>query len=101
MGKIAVFYNASIGINDKPVGIRQRIGAMLIWLAQKVDPSRLYTVVEMTSSPALAEPVRVECVTKGLIFAEKLFMAEVKQEAGEIAMRAAMPDLFKGEKTRG
>lgn len=99
--KVAVTYRASIGINDKPVGIRQRIGAMLIWLAQKVDPSRLYTVVEMTSSPALAEPVRVECVTKGLIFAENLFVAEVRQEAGEIAMRAAMPKLFKDEKSRG
>ena len=99
--KIAVIYKASIGINDAPVGIRQRIGAVLIWLAQRVDPGRLYTVVEMTSSPALAEPVRVEGVTKGLIFAEKLFMAEVRQEAGEIAMRVAMPDLFKSEKSRG
>jgi hypothetical protein len=99
--KVAVTYRASIGINDKPVGIRQRIGAVLIWLAQKVDSSRLYTVLEMTSSPAVAEPVRVECVTKGLVIAENLFVAEVRQEAGEIAMRAAMPDLFKSEKSRG
>lgn len=98
--KVAVTYRASIGINDRPVGIRQRIGAVLIWVAQKVDPSRLYTVVEMTSIPAVAEPVRIECVSKGLVHAEKLFMAEVRQEAGEIAMRAAMPGLFK-DKSRG
>ncbi len=101
MSKISVSCKASIGVNDKPSGIRQRIGAVLIWLAQKVDSSRLYTVVEMTSCPAVAESVRVECVAKGLVFAEKLFVAEVRQEAGEIAMRAAMPELFKSEKSRG
>ena len=95
------YWWARMTFNEKPVGVRRRIGYMLISIAQRLDRSRLYAVVDMTSCPELAPTVHRECVTKGLIVAEKLFKHEVREAAGEIALRAAMPDLFKGEKTRG
>jgi hypothetical protein len=101
MGKIVVQYKTSFGVNDKSEGIRQRIGAVLIWLAQRVDSSRLYTVVVMRSSPEVSEQARIGCLLRGFNVAKNLFTSEVRQEAGEIAMRAAAPKLFKDEKSRG
>jgi hypothetical protein len=101
MSKIVVNYNASIGVNDKPAGIRQRIGAVLIRIAQRSDKSRFYFSVELSSEPVMTAHQHAECLKKGLLEAQRFLHTEAREAAGEIAMRAAMPDLFKSEKTRG
>ena len=56
--------------------------------------------VSLESEPELTNFQKAECLTQGFRHAERLFESEVRQAAGEIAQRAAMPGLFK-EKSRG
>lgn len=101
MSKISVQYWHSYAVNGKGKGIRGRIAHALVRMAQRVDTSLWCMAVSLESKPELTDSQKAECLAHGFRHVERLFESEVRHAAGEIAMRAAMPDLFKGEKTRG
>lgn len=101
MRKIVVQYSHSYCVNDGGQGIRGRIAHWLVRLAQRID-SRLWCMaVSLESTPELTDAQKAECLAHGFRHTERLFVSEVRAAAGEIGMRAAMPDLFDQENTRG
>jgi hypothetical protein len=101
MPKIAVKYWHSYAVNKPGKGIRGRIAHALVRLAQRVDTSLWCMAVSLESSPELTNSQKAECLAHGFRHVERMFESEVRHAAGEIAMRAAMPNLFKSEKSRG
>jgi hypothetical protein len=101
MPKIAVKYWHSYAVNKPGKGIRSFIAHCLVGLAQRVDTSLWCMVVSLKSSPELTDAQKAECLAQGFRHVGRNLEIEVREAATEIAMRAAMPDLFKSEKTRG
>jgi hypothetical protein len=98
MRKIVVQYSLSYGPGQ---GIRCRIAHALVRLAQRVDASLWCMAISLESKPELTNSQKAECLSHGFRHTVRLFESEVRQAAGEIAMRVAMPDLFDAEKNRG
>lgn len=101
MTKIAVKYWHSYSVNSLGKGFRGCIAHLLVALAQRVDSRRWCITVSLESKPELTNAQKAECLAHGFRHAERLFESEVREAAGEIAMRTAMPDLFEAEDTRG
>lgn len=101
MPKIAVQYSHTYSVNGQGKGVRGRIAHALVRLAQRVDARLWCMAFSLDSKPELTDSQKAECLAHGFRHVERMFESEVRHAAGEIAMRAAMPDLFKGEKTRG
>jgi hypothetical protein len=101
MPKIAVQYWHSYAVNKPGKGIRSFIAHCLVGLAQRVDTRLWCMAVSLESSPELTNSQKAECLAHGFRHVERMFESEVRHAAGEIAMRAAMPNLFEKEKSCG